>query len=183
MAILVGFNSFFHHDHKKDGWKITIDRINICLLGLLYLFIHLVNSTNEKNKNYNPNSLSFSSTFVALSFFKLPINTITSATIMEQTNNTVSLTSSEEQSLILLPKPQIEIKEANFSVQNDLLSADLITKNVMFSRSLLDSNNISISIPNASIGNLNINALENEVLLEGEIENLDLNISSNENTY
>lgn len=118
---------------------------------------------------------------VALSFFKLPINTITSATVMEQTNNTVSLTSSEEQSLILLPKPQIEIKEANFSVQNDLLSADLITKNVMFSRSLLDSNNISISIPNASIGNLNINALENEVLLEGEIENLDLNISSNEN--
>ena len=119
---------------------------------------------------------------VALSFFKLPINTITNATIMEQTNNTVSLTSSEEQSLILLPKPQIEIKEANFSVQNDLLSADLITKNVMFSRSLLDSNNISISIPNASIGNLNIIALENEVLLEGEIENLDLNISSNENT-
>lgn len=119
---------------------------------------------------------------VALSFFKLPINTITNANIMEQTNNTVSLTSSEEQSLILLPKPQIEIKEANFSVQNDLLSADLITKNVMFSRSLLDSKNISISIPNASIGNLNINALENEVLLEGEIENLDLNISSNENT-
>lgn len=119
---------------------------------------------------------------IALSFFKLPINTITNANIMEQTNNTVSLTSSEEQSLILLPKPQIEIKEANFSVQNDLLSADLITKNVMFSRSLLDSNNISISIPNASIGNLNINALENEVLLEGEIENLDLNISSNENT-
>jgi len=119
---------------------------------------------------------------VALSFFKLPINTITNANIMEQTNNTVSLTSSEEQSLILLPKPQIEIKEANFSVQNDLLSADLITKNVMFSRSLLDSNNISISIPNASIGNLNINSLENEVLLEGEIENLDLNISSNENT-
>jgi len=118
---------------------------------------------------------------VALSFFKLPINTITSATIMEQTNNTVSLKSSEEQSLILLPKPQIEMKEANFSIQNDLLSADLITKNVMFSRSLLDSNNISISIPNASIGNLNINALENEVLLEGEIENLDLNISSNEN--
>ena len=119
---------------------------------------------------------------VALSFFKLPINTITNSNIMEQTNNTVSLTSSEEQSLILLPKPQIEIKEANFSVQNDLLSADLITKNVMFSRSLLDSNNISISIPNASIGNLNINVLENEVLLEGEIENLDLNISSNENT-
>ena len=119
---------------------------------------------------------------VSLSFFKLPINTITNANIMEQTNNTVSLTSSEEQSLILLPKPQIEIKEANFFVQNDLLSADLITKNVMFSRSLLDSNNISISIPNASIANLNINALENEVLLEGEIENLDLNILSNENT-
>ena len=68
---------------------------------------------------------------VALSFFKLPINTITNANIMEQTNNTVSLTSSEEQSLILLPKPQIEIIEANFSVQNDLLSADLITKNVI----------------------------------------------------
>lgn len=119
---------------------------------------------------------------VALSFFKLPINTITNANIMEQTNNTVSLTSSEEQSLILLPKPKIEIKEANFSVQNDLFSADLITKNVMFSRSLVDSNNISISIPNANIGNLNINTLENEVLLEGEIENLDLNISSNENT-
>ena len=118
---------------------------------------------------------------VALSFFKLPINTITDATIMKQTNNTVSLTSSEEQSLILLPKPQIEIKEANFSIQNELISADLITKNVKFSRSLLDSSNISIFIPDATIGNLNINSLENEVLLEGEIENLELNISSNEN--
>jgi hypothetical protein len=118
---------------------------------------------------------------VALSFFKLPINTITDATIMKQTNNTVSLTSSEGQSLILLPKPQIEIKEANFSIQNELISADLITKNVKFSRSLLDSSNISIFIPDATIGNLNINSLENEVLLEGEIENLELNISSNEN--
>ena len=118
---------------------------------------------------------------VALSFFKLPINTITDATIMKQTNNTVSLTSSEEQSLILLPKPQIEIKEANFSIQNELISADLITKNVKFSRSLLDSSNISIFIPDATIGNLSINSLENEVLLEGEIENLELNISSNEN--
>ena len=118
---------------------------------------------------------------VALSFFKLPINTITDATIMKQTNNTVSLTSSEEQSLILLPKPQIEIKEANFSIQNELISADLITKNVKFSRSLLDSSNISIFIPDATIGNLNINSLENEVLLEGEIENLELNISSSEN--
>ena len=118
---------------------------------------------------------------VALSFFKLPINTITDATIMKQTNNTVSLTSSEEQSLILLPKPQIGIKEANFSIQNELISADLITKNVKFSRSLLDSSNISIFIPDATIGNLNINSLENEVLLEGEIENLELNISSNEN--
>ena len=118
---------------------------------------------------------------VALSFFKLPINTITDATIMKQTNNTVSLTSSEEQSPILLPKPQIEIKEANFSIQNELISADLITKNVKFSRSLLDSSNISIFIPDATIGNLNINSLENEVLLEGEIENLELNISSNEN--
>ena len=118
---------------------------------------------------------------VALSFFKLPINTITDATIMKQTNNTVSLTSSEEQSLLLLPKPQIEIKEANFSIQNELISADLITKNVKFSRSLLDSSNISIFIPDATIGNLNINSLENEVLLEGEIENLELNISSNEN--
>ena len=63
MAILIGFNSFFHHDYKKDGWKITIDRINIYILGLLYLFIHLENSTNEENKNYNLNSLSFSSTF------------------------------------------------------------------------------------------------------------------------
>ena len=62
MAILIGINSFFHLDYKKDGWKFTIDSINICLLGLLYLFIHLVNSTNEKNKNYNPNNLSFSST-------------------------------------------------------------------------------------------------------------------------
>ncbi len=119
---------------------------------------------------------------VVLSFFKLPINTITNTTIMDQTNNTVSLTSSKEQSLILLPKPQIEIKEANFSIQNDFVFADLSAKNVMFSRSLLDSNNISIFIPDAIIGNLDINSLENEVLLEGEIENLELNISSNENT-
>ena len=117
-----------------------------------------------------------------LSFFKLPINTITNATVMKQTNNTVSLTSSEDQSLILLPKPQIEIKEASFSIQNDLVFADLSTKNIIFSRSLLDSNNISIFFPEATIGNLDINALENDVLLEGEIENLELKFASNKNT-
>ena len=119
---------------------------------------------------------------VVLSFFKLPINTITNATVMEQTNNTVSLTSSEDQSLILLPKPQIEIKEASFSIQNDLVFADLSTNNIIFSRSLLDSNNISIFFPEATIGNLDINALENDVLLEGEIENLELKFASNKNT-
>ena len=117
-----------------------------------------------------------------LSFFKLPINTITNATVMEQTNNTVSLTSSEDQSLILLPKPQIEIKEASFSIQNDLVFADLSTNNIIFSRSLLDSNNISIFFPEATIGNLDINALENDVLLEGEIENLELKFASSKNT-
>ena len=117
-----------------------------------------------------------------LSFFKLPINTITNATVMKQTNNTVSLTSSEDQSLILLPKPQIEIKEASFSIQNDLVFADLSTNNIIFSRSLLDSNNISIFFPEATIGNLDINALENDVLLEGEIENLELKFASNKNT-
>ena len=119
---------------------------------------------------------------VVLSFFKLPINTITNATVMKQTNNTVSLTSSEDQSLILLPKPQIEIKEASFSIQNDLVFADLSTNNIIFSRSLLDSNNISIFFPEATIGNLDINALENDVLLEGEIENLELKFASNKNT-
>ena len=119
---------------------------------------------------------------VVLSFFKLPINAITNATVMEQTNNTVSLTSSEDQSLILLPKPQIEIKEASFSIQNDLVFADLSTNNIIFSRSLLDSNNISIFFPEATIGNLDINALENDVLLEGEIENLELKFASNKNT-
>ena len=119
---------------------------------------------------------------VVLSFFKLPINTITNATVMEQTNNTVSLTSSEDQSLILLPKPQIEIKEASFSIQNDLVFADLSTNNIIFSRSLLDSNNISIFFPEATIGNLDINALENDVLLEGEIENLELKFASSKNT-
>ena len=101
---------------------------------------------------------------------------------MKQTNNTVTLTSSEDQSLILLPKPQIEIKEASFSIQNDLVFADLSTKNIIFSRSLLDSNNISIFFPEATIGNLDINALENDVLLEGEIENLELKFASNKNT-
>ena len=63
MAILVGFSSFFHHDYKKDGWKISIDGISICLLGLLYLFIFIVNSTYEKNKNYNPNIFSYCNDF------------------------------------------------------------------------------------------------------------------------
>ena len=71
---------------------------------------------------------------IALSFFKLPINTITNNLVKEQTKNNVFLTSSGEQSLILLPKPQIEINDASFSIQNDLVVAEVKTKNIKYFR-------------------------------------------------
>ena len=117
---------------------------------------------------------------IALSFFKLPINTITNNLVKEQTKNNVFLTSSGEQSLILLPKPQIEINDASFSIQNDLVVADVKTKNIKFSRSLLNNDNVTINVPNATIENLDITSLENDVLLEGDLENLEIRILSSE---
>ena len=117
---------------------------------------------------------------IALSFFKLPINTITNNLVKEQTKNNVFLTTSGEQSLILLPKPQIEINDASFSIQNDLVVADVKTKNIKFSRSLLNSDNVTIYVPNATIENLDITSLENDVLLEGDLENLEIRILSSE---
>ena len=117
---------------------------------------------------------------IALSFFKLPINTITNNLVKEQTKNNVFLTSSGEQSLILLPKPQIEINDASFSIQNDLVVADVKTKNIKFSRSLLNNDNVTIYVPNATIENLDITSLENDVLLEGDLENLEIRILSSE---
>ena len=117
---------------------------------------------------------------IALSFFKLPINTITNNLVKEQTKNNVFLTTSGEQSLILLPKPQIEINDASFSIQNDLVVADVKTKNIKFSRSLLNNDNITIYVPNATIENLDITSLENDVLLEGDLENLEIRILSSE---
>ena len=117
---------------------------------------------------------------IALSFFKLPINTITNTLVMEQTNNNVSLSSSGEQSLVLLPKPQIEIKDAAFFIQNNYASTAFNTKNIKFSRSILNGDNISIYIPSATIENLDIESLENDVLLEGDVENLEIKITSSE---
>src|SRR5210317_95473 len=117
---------------------------------------------------------------IALSFFKLPINTITNNLVKEQTKNNVFLTTSGEQSLILLPKPQIEINDASFSIQNDLVVADFKTKNIKFSRSLLNNDNVTIYVPNATIENLDITSLENDVLLEGDLENLEIRILSSE---
>ena len=117
---------------------------------------------------------------IALSFFKLPINTITNNLVKEQTKNNVFLTSSGEQSLILPPKPQIEINDASFSIQNDLVVAEVKTKNIKFSRSLLNNDNVTIYVPNATIENLDITSLENDVLLEGDLENLEIRILSSE---
>ena len=117
---------------------------------------------------------------IALSFFKLPINTITNTLVMEQTNNNVSLSSSGEQSLVLLPKPQIEIKDAAFFIQNNFASTAFNTKNIKFSRSILNDDNISIYVPSATIENLDIESLENDVLLEGDVENLEIKITSSE---
>ena len=117
---------------------------------------------------------------IALSFFKLPINTITNTLVMEQTNNNVSLSSSGEQSLVLLPKPQIEIKDAAFFIQNNFASTAFNTKNIKLSRSILNGDNISIYVPSATIENLDIESLENDVLLEGDVENLEIKITSSE---
>ena len=117
---------------------------------------------------------------LALSFFKLPINTITNTLVMEQTNNNVSLSSSGEQSLVLLPKPQIEIKDAAFFIQNNFASTAFNTKNIKFSRSILNGDNISIYVPSATIEKLDIESLENDVLLEGDVENLEIKITSSE---
>tara|TARA_B100000965_G_scaffold134508_1_gene111984 strand:- start:4265 stop:6451 length:2187 start_codon:yes stop_codon:yes gene_type:complete len=122
--------------------------------------------------------------FIALSiisFIKLPFNALTNERIQKETNGLISLNSSEKQSLLLLPTPNIEMFNSVFTLNHKLINTNISIPKIEISRSLLDEKNISIKIKEANLQNIKTNLFENSFLLEDEIENLNLKILNSNN--
>ena len=116
-----------------------------------------------------------------LTFIKLPIKTITSKNIINETGGLISLNSSEKQSLLLLPTPKIEIINSEFSINNNFFETNISIPNLVLSRSIFDKENISLEVKKANLEKIKTNLFNNPILLEDEIENLILKITSSNN--
>ncbi len=117
-----------------------------------------------------------------LSFLRLPINLLSQEIIERETKGLVSLNSLSNQTLKILPKPILSIDNSSFKINHNTLQSDIVAKDVEISRSLFNEDEISIKLNQARIENINSNLINNSMLLEGDIDNLKLNISSEDNT-
>ena len=117
-----------------------------------------------------------------LSFLRLPINLLSQEIIERETKGLVSLNSLSNQTLKILPKPILSIDNSSFKINHNTFQSDIVAKDVEISRSLFNEDEISIKLNQARIENINSNLINNSILLEGDIDNLKLNISSDDNT-
>ena len=117
-----------------------------------------------------------------LSFLRLPINLLSQEIIERETKGLVSLNSLSNQTLKILPKPILSIDNSSFKINHNTFQSDIVAKDVEISRSLFNEDEISIKLNQARIENINSNLINNSILLEGDIDNLKLNISSEDNT-
>ena len=117
-----------------------------------------------------------------LSFLRLPINLLSQEIIERETKGLVSLNSLSNQTLKILPKPILSIDNSSFKINHNTFKSDIVAKDVEISRSLFNEDEISIKLNQARIENINSNLINNSVLLEGDIDNLKINISSEDNT-
>ena len=116
-----------------------------------------------------------------LSFLRLPINLLSQEIIERETKGLVSLNSLSNQTLKILPKPILSIDNSSFKINHNTFQSDIVAKDVEISRSLFNEDEISIKLNQARIENINSNLINNSILLEGDIDNLKLNISSEDN--
>ncbi len=119
---------------------------------------------------------------LGLSFLRLPINLLSQEIIEKETKGLVSLNSLSNQKLKILPKPILSVDNSSFKINHNTFQSDIVAKDVEISRSLFNEDEISIKLNQARIENINSNLINNSILLEGDIDNLKLNISSEENT-
>ncbi len=117
-----------------------------------------------------------------LSFLKLPINLLSQEIIERETKGLISLNSLSNQTLKILPKPILSIDSSSFKINHDTFQSDIVAKDVEISRSLFNEDEISIKLNQARIENINSNLINNSILLEGDIDNLKVNISSEDNS-
>ena len=117
-----------------------------------------------------------------LSFLRLPINLLSQEIIERETKGLISLNSLSNQTLKILPKPILSIDNSSFKINHNTFKSDIVAKDVEISRSLFNEDEISIKLNQARIENINSNLINNSILLEGDIENLKINISSEDNT-
>ena len=117
-----------------------------------------------------------------LSFLRLPINLLSQEIIERETKGLVSLNSLSNQTLKILPKPILSIDNSSFKINHNTFQSDILAKDVEISRSLFNEDEISIKLNQARIENINSNLINNSILLEGDIDNLKINISSEDNT-
>ncbi len=117
-----------------------------------------------------------------LSFIRLPINLLSQEIIERETKGLVSLNSLSNQTLKILPKPILSIDNSSFKINHNTFQSDIVAKDVEISRSLFNEDEILIKLNQARIENINSNLINNSILLEGNIDNLKLNISSEDNT-
>lgn len=117
-----------------------------------------------------------------LSFLRLPINLLSQEIIERETKGLVSLNSLSNQTLKILPKPILSIDNSSFKINHNTFQSDIVAKDVEISRSLFNEDEISIKLNQARIENINSNLINNSILLEGDIDNLKINISSEDNT-
>ena len=121
-------------------------------------------------------------TLFGLSFLRLPINLLSQEIIERETKGLVSLNSLSNQTLKILPKPILSIDNSSFKINHNTFQSDIVAKDVEISRSLFNEDEISIKLNQARIENINSNLINNSILLEGDIDNLKINILSEENT-
>ncbi len=115
-----------------------------------------------------------------LSFLRLPINLLSQEIVYKETKGLVSLNSLSNQTLKILPKPILSLDNSSFKINHDVFQTDITANDIEISRSMFDEDEISIKLNQARIENINSNLINNAVLLEGDIENLKLNISIEE---
>ena len=117
-----------------------------------------------------------------LSFLRLPINILSQEMVERETKGFVTLNSLSNQTLKIMPKPILSIDNSNFKINHYLIQTDFAASDIEISRSIFNADDISITLNQARIENINSNFVNNAILLEGDIDNLKLKISNEGNS-
>ena len=116
-----------------------------------------------------------------LSFLRLPINILSKEMVEKETKGLITLNSLSNQTLKIMPKPILSIDNSNFKINYNLIQTDFAASDIEISRSIFNADDISITLNQARIENINSNFVNNAILLEGDIDNLKLKISNEDN--